>query len=224
MSKKKRVAVSFDLESVKHRMREEDVYADGIRKHLDALRNVDIKRVASTLKEAEILQVLVCKLGVETLETLRKAAQHVPRNICRVVNEKSLRIDYIHKIFTLVSTNVNMAIQDVEFYVNIMESYCPSLFLTQDVDDKLLELTKSENMSFIKFLTPPVSACLRCGKSLTMRNYPAKVKLFSVNGPIPCSKITLECRDCSCAYGVCNFSNKEGTHLYPIDTKVNIVE
>ena len=107
MSKKKRVAVSFDLESVKHRMREEDVYADGIRKHLDALRNVDIKRIASTLKEAEILQVLVCKLGVETLETLRKAAQHVPRNICRVVNEKSLRIDYIHKIFTLVSTNVN---------------------------------------------------------------------------------------------------------------------
>jgi hypothetical protein len=167
MSKKKRVAVSFDLESVKHRMRE-DVYADGVRKHLDALRNVDIKRVASTLKEAEILQVLVCKLGIETLETLRKAAQHVPRNICKVVNEKSLRIDYIHKIFTLVSTNVNMSIQDVEFYVNIMESYCPSLFLTQDLDDKLLELTKSENMSFIKFLMPPVSACLRCGKSLTM--------------------------------------------------------
>ena len=158
MSKKKRVAALFDLESVKHRMRDEDVYTDGIRKHLDALRNVDIKRVASTLKEAKILQVLVCKLGVETLETLRKAAQHVPRNICRVVNAKYLRIDYIHKIFTLVSANVNMAIQDVEFYVNIMASYCPSLFLMQDVDDKLLELTKSENMSFIKFLTPPSSA------------------------------------------------------------------
>lgn len=91
-----------------------------------------------------------------------------------------------------------------------------SVNMTMIVED-LWAVTEKEkhNMPFNKFLTPPVRTCLRCQKFLTMRNYPANVKLFTTEGPIPCSKITLECRSCSCVYRVCNFNEDLGDHLYP---------
>ncbi len=79
-------------------------------------------------------------------------------------------------------------------------------------------------MPFNRFLTSPLKMCLRCERSLTMKNYPAKVKVFTMDGPLPCSKITLECRSCSCVYGVCNFSDKLKMHFYPEEMQIELVE
>lgn len=79
-------------------------------------------------------------------------------------------------------------------------------------------------MSFNKFLTPPVSLCMQCEKKLTIRNNPSKAKLFTLDGPVPCTKDTLECSDCSHVYGICNYDDKVGAHFYPKDFQVNLVE
>ena len=59
---------------------------------------------------------------------------------------------------------------------------------------------------------------------LTMRNYPVNVKLFSTEGPIPCSKITLECGSCSCVYRVRDFNDDLGDHLYPAEIGCSPIE
>ena len=109
-------------------------------------------------------------------------------------------------------------------YVKVIESYCPTFLAKYDHRVDLRALTEKENMPFNKFLTPPVRTCLRCQKLLTMRNYPANVILFTTEGPIPCSKITLECRSCSCVYKVCNFNDDLGNHLYPARTDCSPIE
>ena len=149
--------------------------------------------------------------------------QHVPKNIPRIVDDHSLRNVFIHKVFNS-TCSTSMSIEEVAMYVDILESRCP-LFLSKEGNaDRLWELSKAENKPYIKFLTPPVTSCIRCGKLLSMKNYPANAKLFTTNGPIPCSKITLECRSCSCTYGVYGYVDERGTHLYSHEIKVDIVE
>jgi hypothetical protein len=57
-----------------------------------------------------------------------------------------------------------------------------------------------------------------------MHNDPSKATLFTSEGPIPCSKISLECRDCSIKYGVANYSEEKGTHFYPEELEVDEIE
>ena len=70
---------------------------------------------------------------------------------------------------------------------------------------------KTEDVTYNKFLSPPVSICISCDKALTIWNNPSKAKLF-----------TLECRECAHVYGVCNYTNKSGTRFYQHD--VGIIE
>ena len=230
-AKKKKMSELFDLDNVKARMAEQNsVFAD-IRKHLAALQETDIKQLMastmSSLQEHEALQLLACKLTVERLNHLKTAIKHIPENIPRIVDGIPLRLTYIYKIFNALSTthcDANLPIQDVGDYVKFIETHCRSFLSKQDNLDHFWTLTVKEDMPFNKFLTPPLRTCLRCEKLLTMQNYPAKVKIFTTDGPIPCSKITLECRSCSCVYGACNFSDKLGTHFYPKEMQIQLVE
>lgn len=228
-AKKKRISSLFDFDNVKAEMEEQNKYFADFREHLEALRNTDIKRIMSdaSLKEDEALQFLACKLSVESLNNLKVAIQHVPENIPRVVDGISLRLSYIYKIFSTFSSKhggTQPTIEEVGLYVKFMETHCPCFLSKQDHLADFWTLTEKEHTPFNKFLTPPVRTCRRCQGLLTMRNYPAKVKLFTTDGPIPCSKITLECRGCSCVYGVCNFTDKLGTHFYPAETQIEMVE
>ena len=78
-------------------------------------------------------------------------------------------------------------------------------------------------MPFNKFLTPPVRTCLRCQKLLTMRNYPANVKLFTTEGPIPrkshwSAGAVLACTEYP------NFNDDLGNHLYPTGIDCSPIE
>ena len=232
-AKKQRMSALFDPDNVKSKLAEQDMVLADIREHLRAVKETDMKQLmnsTSPLSENEALQVLVCKLTVKRLDNLKIAIQNVPDNIPPVIDGIQLRLTYIYKIFNALSeTNCDtgLSVEDVRDYVALIETYCPSFLSKQDCQnklDKLWELTATESMPFNRFLTPPLKMCLRCERSLTMKNYPAKVKVFTTDGPLPCSKITLECRSCPCVYGVCNFSDKLKMHFYPEEMQIDLVE
>ncbi len=233
-AKKKKSYTLLDFNSIKAGMEEKDKCLSDIHGHLEALRNIDMKIIveaantisSSPLQEGEVLQILACKLSVPILNLLRAAIHHIPDNIPRLVNSISLRLTYIFNVFNALSPNKNggLSIDDVGLYVKLLETYCPTFLTKHDHREDLWALTEKENMPYNRFLTPPVRTCLRCQKLLTMRNYPANVKLFTTEGPIPCSKITLECRNCSCVYRVCNFHDELGNHLYPAEINCSRIE
>ena len=120
MSKKKRIARSFDFDVVRSRIEEEKGEIIEIRKHFEALNKFDLQRVLSSLSEDEIIQLLACKLKFRTLEVLRKAMQHVPKNIPRIVDGHSLRNVFIHKVFNS-TCSTSMSIEEVAMYVDVLE-------------------------------------------------------------------------------------------------------
>lgn len=228
--KKKKPSGLFDLDSIKAKVEDEKRCHNRIRESLRALKEVDLQCImadALVLKEDEALQLLACKLSVEGLLNLRFALQHVPDNIPRVINGISLRLTFVFKVYSSLpsQSSENLSVENFMLYVRFAETYCSS-FLSElkECKSHLWGLTQKENMPFNKFLTPPVTTCLQCQKKLSLRNYPSKAKLFTQEGPIPCSKVTLECRDCSHVYGICNYSNESGTLFYPPEYCIQLIE
>ncbi len=104
----------------------------------------------------------------------------------------------------------------LDSFHNLLNSIDPDINFTVEH-----ELTAIESMPFNRFSTLPLKTCLSCERSLTMKNFPAKVKIFTMDGPLPCSKITLECRSCSCVY---DFSDKLKMHFYLEEMQIDLVE
>ena len=114
--------------------------------------------------------------------------------------------------------------EDVSLYTDFDETYCSSFLCAKENDDNLWGLTENEHFPFNKFLTPPGSFCMQCEKKISMRYNPSRAKLLRLNGPVCCSKVTLECRDCRHIYGICNYSDALGTHFYPSDMNIELAE
>ena len=230
-SKKKRTSGMSDFENLQSKFQEEKRNLNAVRERLKVVNEIDLARVSDScaLKEDEALQLLASKLSIKGLLDLRDAIQHIPKNIPRIVNGISLRLSFIFKIFQrLPSQHLdNMSMADFETYVKFIETYCP-VFITakKPSADHLWRLTQTEDLPFNKFITPPVARCFQCEKDLTIRNNPSQAKVFTLDGPIPCTKVTLECRCCSYVYGVCNYSDKSGSHFYPKSDEydVDIIE
>lgn len=221
-AKKKKTSGMFKYDAIKASARSSQQECVGdVQRWLSCLKEVDLSRIMeerSTLTEEEAIQLLAIKLSMKGLDNLRKAVSHVPGNITRVVNGKSMRLTYIFKILENFPSHEQVSYDDFVLYMQFIDKYCSVSFpISKETETELWKLTEKENVNYNKFLTPPVSNCIHCEKLLTVRNNPCKVKLFTLDGTIPCTKITLECRDCSFVYGVSNYADKEGTHLYPIE-------
>lgn len=230
-SKKKRTSGMFDFDNMLSKFEEEKRNLNTVRERLKAVNEVDLVRLMSdacVLMEDEALQLLAAKLSIEGLLNLRNAVQHVPKNIPRVVNGVSLRSTFMFTTFkSLPSQHMgikNMSMEDFQTYVKFVETYCP-IFLSEKKEcDNLWKLTQAQDLPYNKFLTPPVARCVQCQKDLTVRNNPSKAKLFTLDGPIPCTKITLECRCCAYVYGICNYSDESGSHFYPSAYNIELIE
>ena len=229
----KRKKSSFlDYETIKAITVTNRNYVNEVREKIASLKGVDFERLMAMtgvfdLNEDEALQLLASKLSVTGVNSLRKAIRHVPKNITRVLSDGPLRLNLIHKIFTPENIKSDercssVSIDELSLYIKFMETYCAVFLDETESDDHLWELTKTEEVIYNKFLSPPVSICSLCDKALTIRNNPSKAKLFTLNGPVPCTKITLECRGCAHVYGVCNYTDKSGTRFYQHD--VGIIE
>ena len=228
--KKKRPSAMFDLDRVEAMVKSDQDYLCHAREHMRALKVVDLERIMSNtcnLTEEEAGFLVTSKIGVQGTLVMREALTHVPENIPRVVGGISLRNDLISKVYNAMASQSNipeLSTEEAQRYSSFMERYCP-LFLTGKVStESLWNHSGDEDLFFNKFLSPPVSNCLCCGRQLTMHNDPSKANLFALEGPIPCSKISLECRTCSIRYGVANFKDETGTHFYPDQYVIDFVE
>jgi hypothetical protein len=82
-----------------------------VQEHINELRGVEMKAILEKdydLCENEILNIIAFKLTVQGLNNMRKALQHVPANITRIVDGTSMR----HK---LVFLKVYLANQTTQF-------------------------------------------------------------------------------------------------------------
>ena len=51
-----------------------------------------------------------------------------------------------------------------------------------------------------------------------------RARLFSLGGPVPASKITLECRNCKISYGIARYAHDGKSHYYPKTFTGGIIE
>lgn len=198
---------------------------------LNDLKEVDLTEILANkleISEDDALLLLSGKISLPTVLLIRKTLKHVPASYCRKEKTTLLRMKYINNI--MKSNCVDMSLEDLEVNIRFLECYCPS-FLDRDFDEtfdkSLWNLSKEEENWYNMFLTPPVKDCLSCGGTLGMYNPPSKAVVFGVDGPVPSTKVTLECRTCNIKYGIAKYTNSEGRHFYPIDAygaNSNLVE
>ena len=66
--------------------------------------------------------------------------------------------------------------------------------------------------------------CLCCERDVSMHNPPSKAKVSTLEGPIPATKITLECRSCKTSYGIARYTHDGGSHYYPKAISMDLIE
>ena len=220
MSRKKKRSALFDIDTVKEKIEEKCCVAN-VKEQVGNLQKFNVCKIflskGLTFTEDETLQLLAAQPTFQGVCNLRKAIQHVPSNIVRITAGKSLRASLIWDAFTAFcasnsNISINLDVDELSCYTQIMERWCPT-FLS--VNDGQMNLRKNKSASDM-FISPPVASC-KCDKALTMHNNPSAAMLFTLEGPMHCSKVTLECRNCAVCFGPCNYSDDCGMHLYSAD-------
>ena len=234
--KRKSNAEVFDLDRIISTVKSNELNVQSIREHVKALRDIDLHRMLMEkvkLTEEKALILVSCRVGAEGLMFLKEALKHVPENITRIENGKSMRFTFVCKIFRALASNrgsaSNLKDEEIELLCSFLESYCSEYLNVPTLTtacQSIWSLTQDEGTYFNSFLTPPVMNCLDCEKLLTMHNKPSKATLFTLEGPVPCTKVTLECRDCSVHYGITKFfrSCELGSRFYPNEFPIDVIE
>ena len=216
--KKKRTAL-FDPDNIRVSLESQRKATHSVREFIEGLVTFNLEcETLSNLGEDEVLHIMACKLTIQGLYNLRKAIQHVPRNLTRVIDNVPLRSVFILDVFKSLSSSTihnKMSTADVTLYTKILENNCPS-FMSFEQTNKDIQCAR--------FLSPPVSECTQCEKKLSMRNNASRATLFTLSGPIACLKVTLECRDCAIRFGICHFKDECGARFYPSKYEIEVIE
>ena len=218
MMKRRRLAQSFLPETIEKRLAEREQAETKCTEALDALSSLDISLFSKDVKisEEQALLLLSAKLTFVGVVRLKMAVDHVPTAInmkSRAANAP-LRFSLVSEI--LAADGISMDSGEVQQYAEILQRYCP--YFCQfgfDLSDTLWKLTSEGKFHFNKFISPPVELCLSCHGHLTMHRQPTNAIVYGNTGPVPASKIALECRNCNMTYGIGSYSDGRGKHLYP---------
>lgn len=227
--RKKYQADLFSPEVIRSRLSAKKKLEADIDSHVEFLRSVDLNEVEN-VKEDEALAILSAKLTFNGLSVLKLAMSHVPCMYtmrCREFQSFPLRTVLIHKIFTACCSSRSLdSLADVHLYLSFLEKHCTEFLSSPEVlpHDKLWKLCENGGYHYTKCLSPPLKSCLNCGEGITMHNPPSKAKLFTLEGPIPASKITLECKGCKISYGITKFTDSTGAHFYPKSISSEVIE
>ena len=225
----------FDLDRILATVKSNESNIDNIREHMKALRDVDLQCILTEkvkLTKEEAWTLASFQAGVQGKVILKEALWHVTENITQNENSKSMRFIFVCKIFRALASDRGIAStlkdQQIELLCQFLESYCRDFVTspTHQSHQGIWSFTQDEGIYFNKFFTPPVTNCLDWEKLLTMHNRPSKATLFTLKGPVPCSKVTLECRDCSARYGIAKFThgNDLGSRFYPQEFAIYVIE
>ena len=118
-----------------------------------------------------------------------------------------------------------MTIEEVDCYVNFFQRHCANFMSANTLPkQQLFHQFNTGDFNASMFLSPPVQCCMTCERNLTMHNPPSRARLYSLEGPLLVSKITLECKQCQTKYGITRYTSCEGSHYYPREIAVDVVE
>ena len=228
-NRKRKTPNMFSLESLEERFSAKKSIIQELSTHVSFLRSFDLAS-SNQFGEEEALMILASKFSFRGLYLLKAVIKHVPKTYSMKLSEfggVSLRTQLIYEITSASDTPVASLNRDeLEFTVNFMECNCVQfLSMGEPLEqNKLWEISERSEYPLTKFLAPPVSTCLSCEGNLTMHNRPTRARLFSLEGPVPASKITLECRNCKISYGIARYTHDGKSHYYPKTFTGGIIE
>lgn len=216
--KKLRLAQSVLPEMVENRLAERVKAQEKCNEVLEALSSLDLLSIFTNnikVTKEQALLLLSTKLTFAGVVCLRMALDHVPvtMNMKSRADNEPLRFCLVSKI--LAADGIALDATDVKQLADILRRYCPCFCqFTFDMSATLWKLTSEGKHRFNKFITPLVESCLSCHGSLTMHRPPTNAVVYRDSGPLPASKITLECRSCNMKYGIGSYTDESGKHLY----------
>lgn len=227
-TKKRKNAESFSLESLEKRFSAKQAFRDKLSANIAFLRGIEISRMEQ-VEEEEALIILSSKITFQGVLFLKTAIHRVPKTFvmkCSDYGGASLCSVLIYEMVSASQTSLSsLSKQEVDCYVNFLESSCPNFIASNPLpDEQLWKMSEVGKYCFTKFLAPLVTRCLRCDGNITMHNPPSKAKVFTLQGPIPATKIMLECRPCKMSYGIARYTNDCGSHYYPKELSLDLIE
>ena len=198
-TKKKKKAESFYLESLEKRFSVKQAFQSELSANIAFLRGLEILKMEQ-VEEEEALIILSTKITFQGVLFLKTAIHHVPKTFvmkCSDYGGASLRSVLIYEMVSGSQTSLSsLSKEEVDCYVNFLESSCPNFIASSPLpDEQLWNMSEVGKYCFTKFLSPPVSRCLCCDGNITMHNPPSKAKVFTLQGPIPATKIMQTMQD-----------------------------
>lgn len=188
-------------------------FTTAVRSAATTLSTMDsLSRICSMCDDETVQLVLVSRLGLEGLDSLRSAFQAVPEAF---FSKKASFVTKIVNSALQVSNKECITEAECETFMflclNKCKSYLHRKSHSQGFQDELTQLTAKSGIGFNGFLAPPVMYCLNVsceGRKLATYHEPTNVTLFTIDGPRPASKITLKCPKCSTNYSYSKYGNK----------------
>ena len=158
---------------------------------------------------AESELVFVSMLGLSGVSALKRAMEVVPSGLC-----KEDRLQFISNIVTVQQEShapdiLSVPTRDIHSFL----PHSDKINYFQQDGEALRKASYTFGSAHTSFLVPPVSCCINqeCrhySKSLYRHHPPTAVTVFTLNGPIPATKINLKCRDCNTIYNYSMYGQK----------------
>ena len=168
------------------------------------------------LKEDQALLLLSVAMGLHGEVILKLALDHVPPTLSKTMRGSSVLIwfSFISDMTSKMGFPLSPA--EVKSSFEFLEQYCPK-FLSSSIalEDILWSLTGDNCCHFNKFVITPEESCLKCEQRIQMHSSPTKVIAHGSTGPLPASKLALECKECKTTYGIGHLTDQSGAHIYP---------
>lgn len=226
--KRRRLGECFTPEAIASKLSERKRVQEELDAVFSRLKSWDLAELVANniaVSEDQAMQLISAKLSVHGLLSLKLALDHVPRTYSAKTRGTSTSIREFLVSEIMKKKGFPLSPADVKSYVLVVERFCPTfLSSTLDIGDILWELSGESEYRFNRFITPPVESCLKCEETLSMHNQPSKAIVHGVTGPLPASKVTLECKSCKTTYGVGHFSDESGRHFYPKEKQSPLIE
>ncbi|CAB3985836.1 Hypothetical predicted protein [Paramuricea clavata] len=196
--------------------------------------NLSVKKVSELLRlrckenDIDAASLLSLMFGFDMVSWVMATIQHVPRVFSR---RKNSCAKIIFEIANKLCQEKHLSLPVVDEMVKYIEEFVPELNVleTQQTrfEDALSSLNGKDGVNYGGFIAPPVEDCMLRGTVLTSPNALSSCTLYTVNGPKPCTNLSLRCQGCKVSYGrsMTHYSSGNASY-YPkeIIRKDNLVE
>jgi hypothetical protein len=183
--------------------------------------NLSVKRVSELLRlrrkenDIDAASLLALMFVFDTVSWVMAAIQHVPRVFSR---RKNSRAKIIFEITNSLCQEKHLSLSVVNEIVKCVEEFVPELNVLETqrtrFEDALASLNGKDGINYGGFIAPPVEDCTLCGTALTAPNALSSCTLFTMDGPKPCTKLSLRCQGCKVSYGRSMTHHSSGNASY----------